>query len=68
LVDFLAKDQEAPSPLKFLLAALAESDGESYLLVSLNELARRPVMGWWELAKVAFYLIGSAVFQCMEYK
>jgi hypothetical protein len=24
--------------------------------------------GWLELADYAFYLIGSAVFQCMEYR
>jgi hypothetical protein len=24
--------------------------------------------GWLELAKDAFYLIGSAMFQCMEYQ
>jgi hypothetical protein len=33
--------------------------------VSMNEVAN---MGCMELAKDAFYLIDSAVFQCMEYQ
>jgi hypothetical protein len=33
--------------------------------VTLNYMANNP--SWLELANDAFYLIGSAVFQCTEY-
>jgi hypothetical protein len=52
-----------PSSLHYvvsLLIAHAQTDGE----VGLNEVAN---VGWLELVNDAFYLIGSAVFQCMEY-
>jgi hypothetical protein len=35
------------------------------LRLTLAASIRKP--GWLELANDAFYLIGAAVFQCMEY-
>jgi hypothetical protein len=34
---------------------------------NLNNSPPQPTPGWLELVSDAFYLIGSAVFRCMEY-
>jgi hypothetical protein len=59
-----------PSSLHYMASVLiapAQTDGEALSVLAWTSWLTMPVMGLLKLANYGFYVIGSALFQCMEY-